>query len=408
MPDQWPHYFSQTRDKDPDILRQIEDTCSNFQQKIKSLETAYLRLQERLIAVNAEAEKTKNDLLQKIAKNNAYMSSLLKHSDTGIIFIEPDGFVSLVNEKAATILQTEKNKLLFKNFSDIFPDEFFGFSIKNALRFDFCIKTSYATLANNREIKISPFPINDNFTNQGLLIFLADTTQNKKIQQESNQNERLKNIGEMTTSIVHDIKNPLGAIRGYASLLNHDLSDQPHLKEMTQHILEGLKLIERLSNIILQYVKPVELKLIGIELSSFLKEICFFIKHDPSFPNHVELKTHLIENEIFTLADKELLKTALLNIIINAFQAIEKEGIITIAVLQNNNNCLISISDTGKGIEPSHMSKIFLPFFTTKKEGNGLGLSETLKIIKAHGGFITVNSKINGGTTFNVTLPLKR
>jgi len=408
MPDPWPHYFSQIRNQPQDILHQLEDTCSNFQQKIKAMENAYLRLQERLIAVNAEAEKTKNDLLKKITKHTAYINTLLKHNDSGVILVEPDGLISLINDKATTILQMDKNKLLYKNFWDLFSDEFFGFSLKNALRFDFCIKTCFVTLANQREIKISPCPINDNFTNQGILILLNDMTQTKKTQEETSHLERLKTIGEMTTSIVHDIKNPLGAMRGYLSLLHHDLQDQPNLQEMTRNILEGLKMVERLSNSILHYVKPLELNFTNVELISFLKDLCCFIRQDPSFPKRVKLKTHLPEDILNTSADKELLKNALLNIIINAFQAIEKEGEITIAILKNDNNCLISISDTGVGIIPNDLNKIFLPFFTTKKEGNGLGLSETLKIIKAHGGFITVNSRVNGGTTFNINLPLKR
>ena len=107
-------------------------------------------------------------------------------------------------------------------------------------------------------------------------------------------------------------------------------------------------------------------------------------------------------------ADKELIKSALLNLIVNAFQAMEDIGELSISIYNNNSSCVISISDTGEGIEDKDIENIFSPFFTTKQKGNGLGLSEAYKIIQAHFGTIEVRSILNKGTTFSISIPTTR
>ena len=114
------------------------------------------------------------------------------------------------------------------------------------------------------------------------------------------------------------------------------------------------------------------------------------------------------ETSFFIPADKELIKSAVLNLIVNAFQAMDDNGILSICVIKNGNLCIISITDTGEGIEENDLENIFSPFFTTKQNGNGLGLSQANKIIQAHFGQIEIRSQINKGTTFTITLPIKR
>jgi signal transduction histidine kinase len=111
---------------------------------------------------------------------------------------------------------------------------------------------------------------------------------------------------------------------------------------------------------------------------------------------------------MFVDIDKGLFHSSILNLIVNAYQAIPQSGTITITLLQNNNTCMINISDNGVGIADKDLENIFSPFFTTKERGNGLGLSETFKIIKAHGGCLSVRSQIGFGTTFTINLALKR
>jgi signal transduction histidine kinase len=172
--------------------------------------------------------------------------------------------------------------------------------------------------------------------------------------------------------------------------------------------LEGTKTLERLVNNILHYTKPIEVKLAPVDICRFIRELCIFAETDPTHSKEIVLEYHIPEDRIILTIDQGLFHCALLNIIVNAYQAIEGRGRITLSVLKNNDTCNISISDTGAGIEPKDLEKIFTPFFTTKKRGNGLGLSEAYRIVQAHGGTIDVRSKPISGTTFTINIPISR
>jgi signal transduction histidine kinase len=122
----------------------------------------------------------------------------------------------------------------------------------------------------------------------------------------------------------------------------------------------------------------------------------------------VKIEIHIPQDPILAPIDPEALKLCLLNLIYNAFQAMEQGGLMTLALIKLDNVCQISVTDTGIGIDPNHLQQLFSPFFTTKQKGTGLGLVEAQKIVQAHGGQIDVRSQLGRGSTFTLILPLKR
>jgi signal transduction histidine kinase len=122
----------------------------------------------------------------------------------------------------------------------------------------------------------------------------------------------------------------------------------------------------------------------------------------------VRLAMHIPDAPLLAPIDTEALKSALLNLIFNAFHAMPNGGILTLSLLKMETSYQIAVTDTGVGIEEEHLKNLFAPFFTTKQMGNGLGLVEAQKIVQAHFGAIDVRSRIGKGTTFTITLPLKR
>jgi len=218
----------------------------------------------------------------------------------------------------------------------------------------------------------------------------------------------MKELGQIAATVAHEIRNPLGGIRGYASLLYRDLNEQAHLQEMASFIIDGTKSLEKVVSAILHYSKPIQVQTQTTDLGRFLKQIGKFIKVDPAFPQNIKLILHIPDSPILAPIDPQSLKSAMLNLIFNAFQAMPSGGNLTISLLKMENSAHISITDTGSGMDEEQLSNLFSPFFTTKKKGNGLGLVETQKIIQAHFGAIDVRSQKAIGTTFTLTLPLKR
>lgn len=403
-------------DNPNESMKHLARAFSLFSKETERLKTAYLNLQTRFKSLNTELERTNSQLRKKVTELNTvtcYLDNILRNIHEGIIFIDLDGIITTINDAAKKILLLDKKEILFSSFFIHFSDDFFGFSMKNALNHGLSQKLNYLTILdeNNKkkEIEISTSFVHESpKPYQGIIIMLKDISEVQKLQRIANRNDRLKELGQMASTVAHEIRNPLGGIRGYASLLYRDLSHFPHLQEMAKNIIEGTKSLERLVTNVLHFSKPLDLKIKNLDISLVLKEIIKFIKIDPSFPKDIIIDLHSPHESYIVPIDKEMIKAAFLNIIVNAFQAINDKGKITISLMKNNNQCMITISDTGHGISDCDIENIFSPFFTTKKQGNGLGLSETFKIIQAHMGTIDVRSQINRGTTFTIILPMKK
>ena len=397
-------------------MQHLAKAFSLFSQEAARLKDNYYNLQEKFKAVGFELETTNEQLREKVSELKTltfYLNNILKNMSQGLLFIDKEGTITTCNEAALKILNLEEAKILYNSFWNCFSDEYFGFSLRNALTFGLSQKMSYLCINDHKEkkeIEVTGTYVTEAGFYQGIILMLRDVTQMQKLQMIASRNDRLKELGEMAAVVAHEIRNPLGGIRGFASLLFRDLESSPHLQEMARYILDGTKSLERLVMNVLQFAKPVQLQPGLHDIVALIKEVIRFIKVDPTFSNHIKIELHLTVEKFEAFVDKELLKSSLLNLFMNAIQSMEdqKEGLITLSLIQTNDSYKISISDTGRGIEEKDLDKIFSPFFTTKEKGTGLGLSETYKIIQAHFGTIDVRSEYKVGTTLTITLPVKK
>lgn len=372
------------------------------------IRNSIVRLREGLV-LNGYMPK---NILQKgnqeqegILHTPALLHAILKSVHEGILYISIDGKILLVNRAAKQFLFPHDPKP-FSKVSDTFSDDYFGFSMREALHFGMIHEKVYRTVG-SFTLEVSCFFLSDG-PNQGILIILNDITEKKELQVKVQHADQLKKLGEMVASITHEIRNPLGGIRGYSSLLFRDLYDQKPLQEMAGFIMDGTKALERLVSGVLTFSKPVQLDLRSIEVNQFIRQFVRFIKTDPSKPQHVHLDVHTPEDPFIAPVDCEALQLALLNLVFNAYQAMPLGGTLTLSLLKMDSCYQIALSDTGVGMSDENLDKIFSPFFTTKKTGNGIGLSEVQKIVNAHYGEISVRSSLSKGSTFTLTLPLQR
>ncbi len=371
-----------------------------FQEEATRLKNAYSKLQERFQTVNQELGMKAAHL----ARVTGYLTNILKNISDAILFIDLEGTITLYNTAAQKILKKNADETLFKKFWEFFPDDLFGFSMREALKFGISHKLLY-----RKEMEISTtFVYEGPKVYHGMIVVFRDTSEKQKLQLIANRNDRMKELGEMAATVAHEIRNPLGGIRGYASLLYRDLQSQVHLQEMSSHIIEGTKSLEKIVSAVLHYSKPIEIQPQTLDLGAFLKQIGKFVKVDPAFPSHVKLSLHIPDTLNLVPFDPGALKSALLNLIFNALQAMPQGGELTISLLMMASSCQIAIADTGVGIDEGELRMLFSPFYTTKKGGNGLGLVETQKIVQAHFGVVDVRSTVGKGSTFTITLPLKR
>ncbi|MFT5319660.1 MAG: signal transduction histidine kinase, partial [Chlamydiales bacterium] len=226
-----------------------------------------------------------------------------------------------------------------------------------------------------------------------------------RLQRLATRNNRLEELGEMAASVAHEIRNPLGGIEGFASLLCRDLVDRPESQNMASQIVEGTRALNNLVSRVLDYSRPIDMYYEQIDLVSFVEKNKKFILMDHSFPKNVSL---VLESECESLeahVDPNLINSVLYNLIFNAAQALPEGGRVVISLEDEGQNFVLKVADTGVGISAENLEKIFSPFFTTKHNGNGFGLSEVYKVVQAHDGTIEVNSELDQGTAFVIRIP---
>jgi signal transduction histidine kinase len=330
-------------------------------------------------------------------------SHILKICSDALFLIGFDGTVLETRDSAMRLFELAVGP---KSYWDLLPDDFFGFSMKEALKFGIAHRLLYKNWM-EKELEISSSFLYEG-DKQGMLVVCRDITELKRLQRLVNQGDRMKELGEVAASVAHEIRNPLGGIRGFAMLLARDLALQPHLQEMAGSIIEATRSMERAVSSVLHYARPITLQCRSIEMGSYLKQIGKFLKVDPAFPPNVHLALHISNEQLIAPIDPELLKSAILNLSFNGLQAMEKGGTLSLSLLKHDLSYEIAVTDTGVGMSEEEQSRLFTPFFTTKQQGTGLGLVEVKKIVQAHNGKIEVRSRLGKGSTFTITLPLKR
>lgn len=382
---------------------------SIFSEETSRLEQAYTKLQKRFKAVNTELEKSHRQLNEKVLQLDMvthYLNNILRHMNQGILFIGLKGMITTYNTAAEKILGIKHTSVIFQSFWDVFSDDFFSFSMTQSLQKLSSPELSFITTL-EKDLEISTTFVRKGLpSSQGIILLIRDITEMRRLQKESSRKKRLQELGEIAASVAHEIRNPLGGIQGYASLLYEDLEKDPHLKEMAGQILEGSKRLNHLVEEVLQYARPLQLHKETIDLTLLVKKTIDLVQVDRKFPKNVEIDMHIKEPLLMIALDEKLIARALLNLIFNGIEAMAHGGILKIHLSQSKDKVFLIISDTGVGIEPKNLEKIFTPYFTTKEKGNGLGLCDAYKIIEAHFGSIEVTSQMGLGTTFKMAIPL--
>jgi len=224
-------------------------------------------------------------------------------------------------------------------------------------------------------------------------------------QKELIEAERMAAIGEMATTIAHEVRNPLSGIAVAMENLKKRVTTDEKL-EMINEIISEISRLDRIIIELFQLAKPRDIKLVEGDPNELVEKVIELAKPQIRSKS-ITLEKNLALPTRTILLDFEQIHQVLVNLLLNAINAItDNDGRITITTKYENNNLIFEISDTGQGIEKKHLQKIFEPFFSTKEEGSGLGLAISLRIIQAHNGTITVKSNHNKGSVFTVTLPL--
>ena len=247
----------------------------------------------------------------------------------------------------------------------------------------------------------------DENNGKNFVVVIKDLTELKELEEQVTRKEQLLAMGELASGVAHEIRNPLNTIATIIQQLNKDfkpVSESDEYYSLTKLVHKEVQRINDSIKNFLNFARPEPVKYSVFTLSELMNEI----KH--LYQNHLTNK-----NISFNINqewdgqvnwDKDKIKQVFINLIKNSEDSIESNGKIDINISQVKGNILITLSDSGNGISKENLSKIFNLYFTTKSEGSGIGLSIIQRIITEHNGIISVDSKLNVGTTFNIKIPV--
>jgi signal transduction histidine kinase len=234
----------------------------------------------------------------------------------------------------------------------------------------------------------------------GVILSFSDLTEVKRMQEQMELKERLSALGEMSAGIAHELRNPMAVITGYLALLakRQDESGQSVIRDISAEINS----MNRIIGDLLTFARPTALNRVAVNIREMITACVESVLHGRAEEPRIETVLDLLA--VTANADEVLLRQALGNIIQNAVDAMPEGG--TLAIRSWKERALmIVVTDSGSGIPVDTVRKIFLPFFTTKEKGVGMGLALAHKIITSHGGRIDVESREGSGTVFTITIP---
>ncbi len=217
--------------------------------------------------------------------------------------------------------------------------------------------------------------------------------------------EKLASLGQLSAGVAHEINNPLGTIMIYAHLLMKSLDKDDHRREDIELIINEANRAKEIVQGLLSFARETKLRQGQMNVNDLLEDVLGLV-HNQSLFHNIRIEKTFVEDMPVIIADETQLKQVFLNIILNAAQAMEGNGKLTISTIIDKKHIKIKIQDTGPGIPPEIMGKLFSPFFTTKEKGTGLGLAISYGIVERHGGKIDVNSELGNGSIFTVSLPI--
>ncbi len=240
----------------------------------------------------------------------------------------------------------------------------------------------------------------------GLLVRLRDPEAERKIGRELQTADRLAAISRVSSGVAHEVKNPLNAILLHievakAKLSRGDTDVQPQMEIIGREILR----LDRVVKTFLDFTRPVELNLAIVTVRELLDEVVDLARPQADAGQirvHVDQQAEGLEVRV----DRDLLKQAMLNLVVNAIEAMPSGGDLTFEAIPDDDTVEIRITDTGMGIPPELREKIFRLYFTTRKEGSGIGLAMSFRIVQLHDGTIDFTSEPGKGTTFFIRLPI--
>lgn len=345
----------------------------------------------------------------RLRKVEAFRDILISSLPVGLIATDNQGGIMLYNQFAQELTGiTEKDAL--DGDSTIFetmPDIRAAFDSLGKQQDELYQKELQLTgeAGTSHTVQLSRLAIIDRDKSfVGTLLMMQDLSQVKKLEKELRRSERLAALGKMAAGVAHELRNPLSSIKGLALVLQSRFSGENQDRETADILVREVERLNRSISELLDYARPQKLQKEKVDLQQLLHKGVSLICIDAEAAG-VKMVTDFPEVLPMVFADEDKLNQVFLNLFLNAIQAMEAGGTLSVATTKTENSVKVTVTDTGCGIAPENIGRVFDPYFTTKPDGTGLGMAMSAKIVEEHGGRISLESSETQGTSVIVEIP---
>jgi signal transduction histidine kinase len=342
------------------------------------------------------------------------LDQIMTNLQDGILLYTHDARAVLVSDSVERFLGISRAEILGAKLHEIFSrNTRLGRLVRESFDARMALVQEEITTETGRHVEISLDFIHDDRAvypqeTLGALLTLHDVESVRDLENDLELSRRLAAIGRLTAGVGHEVKNPINAIVVHLELLRNKLGDTDHRAMRHLEIIESeIQRLDRVVQTLVDFSRPVELQLKEQDLRRVVSAVLMLASADLE-TRDVHVQSDLPDHPVLAKVDADLLKQALLNVVLNGAQAMTEGGKLTVRLAQDGRMALLSIHDQGGGIPSDIRDKIFDLYFTTKKDGSGIGLAMTYRIVELHNGSIEVQSDAVHGTTFILRFPLNQ
>jgi signal transduction histidine kinase len=325
----------------------------------------------------------------------------------GLVLFTRDTRVVLVSASAERFIGRPRGEILGSMVEGVFSDaNKLGRIVLDAFALQRPIPQREIELENGRRIQITLDFIAERGAQIGALLTMRDAESVRRLENEIELSQRLASIGRLTSGVAHEVKNPINAIVVHLEVLREKMrAIDPDTRRHLDIIGREIHRLDRVVQTLVDFNRPVDLRLSDFDLRRLAEDVVALASPDAARQG-VDIRSNFTREPLLVRADSDLIKQAMLNVVLNGVQAMSQGGTLSVAARRNDFAALIEVRDQGCGIAPEIRDKIFNLYFTTKRAGSGIGLAMTYRVMQLHNGTLDFVTEMGRGTTFRLALPL--
>jgi two-component system, sensor histidine kinase FlrB len=380
----------------------LREAFLSFDDAAATLQQSYQTLTSRLEQLDGELADRNEALGRNLRANEElreHLTAIVESLSTGLLVMDREETITRCNQAGEQLLGLPRNRIIGRSLVSCLKEAKLDGKV-----YPLTTQQGAAVTLSQRALQTGDGP------QAGSVVLIQDVTAVRELENRLQRRNRLEAMGEMVGRIAHEIRNPLGSIELFASMLRRDLTSVPALRGYADHISSSVHMMNRLLTNLLLYTKPDCSHAQWHETEALLLDALTLAAHAVANAR-IDIRLEVDPSASQIRCDEGQMKQVLLNLILNSIHAMPGSGTLTLSATLTEEQAVggpalrLSVSDTGVGIAAAAQSRIFDPFFTTRDDGTGLGLAIVHAIVEAHRGRIDVESVEGRGTTFSIVIP---